>query len=392
MADTIIDAGAVQSEVNSANSALSSFEGALQGLVSSVAAANKTIADSFTALGKGVNTVASGIGNVGQGIDSIASAFTNTAVSLNALSAAFPAVSAGIMQMLVTMEGITGYIPQLIIFTAAMAILALMGEGLSAAGAGILGIGLGLVAMTSAMSAVVTLLPVFIDCLAGITSNVGGIVLFVLLAAAVLIMAIALEKLNEQFNPFVQNMEKLSGLFSVGFVASFVVFGAMMIAMSLFMAKAASGMDKVTQAMTQQAAKLAILNPLLAVQAVLTNPIVGAITVGLATASGLLVGALFPAMATGGVVSKPTMALVGEGKYPEAVVPLGDSPQFTNMKAEIANAVLQGLTAMNYGSGGGSAPSEIVFNLDGERFARAIIPKINGETRRNGYVLQTKGV
>ena len=51
MADTIIDAGAVQSEVNSANSALSSFEGALQGLVSSVAAANKTIADSFTALG-----------------------------------------------------------------------------------------------------------------------------------------------------------------------------------------------------------------------------------------------------------------------------------------------------------------------------------------------------
>ena len=33
------------------------------------------------------------------------------------------------------------------------------------------------------------------------------------------------------------------------------------------------------------------------------------------------------AMASGGVVTSPTRALIGEGRYDEAVVPLGNSPQ-----------------------------------------------------------------
>ena len=188
-------------------------------------------------------------------------------------------------------------------------------------------------------------------------------------------------------------MTALHSLMSVGFVAAFVVFGAMMIAMSLFMDKAAKGMDKVTQAMTKQAAKLAILNPLLAVQAVLSNPIVGAITVAAAVASGLIVGAVFPAMATGGVVSSPTVAMVGEGKYPEAVVPLGSSPQFASMKSDIANAVVQAMLATREsGARGGATTEQISLNIDGKTFARLILPKLRKEGYRHGYDIAMKGV
>lgn len=378
MADTKLDASAIQSEVGSANSALTMLEQKMKSVSDCIASANKAIADSFSALGKG--------------IDSIASSFTNAAAGLNALAAALPAAAAGMMQMVKNLSGIFAYSGELIAFVLILGMLALMGEGLAAAGTGLLNIGLGLVAMTEGMAAIITLLPAFIDCLANITANVGGILLFVLLAASVLIMAIALQQLNEQLGTFVESMDKLSGLMSAGFVAAFCVFGAMLIAMSLFMKKAADGMDKVTNSMTKQAVKLAVLNPLLAVQAVLTNPIMGAITVGLATASGLLIGALFPAMATGGVVSKPTMALVGEGRYPEAVVPLGDSPQFASMKTDIANAVLQGLIAVQGMPSSSGGSTEVVLNLDGERFARAILPKMNKEAKRSGYALQTKGV
>ena len=97
-----------------------------------------------------------------------------------------------------------------------------------------------------------------------------------------------------------------------------------------------------------------------------------------------------PAMATGGVIERATVAMVGEGAYPEAVIPLGNSPQFNSMKTEIANAVLQGLAAAQSPRAEGN--TELVLNLDGERFARAIIPKINRENSRKGYALQLKGV
>ncbi|MCX4314993.1 MAG: hypothetical protein OSJ83_14215, partial [Clostridia bacterium] len=229
------------------------------------------------------------------------------------------------------------------------------------------------------------LMPIFIASIADITANIGGIILFVLLAASIVAMSIALQMMNDQMQTFVESMTALHALMSVGFVAAFVVFGAMMIAMSLFMDKAAKGMDKVTQAMTKQATKLAILNPLLAVQAVLSNPIVGAITVAAAVASGLIVGAVFPAMATGGVVSGPTVAMVGEGKYPEA---------FASMKSYIANAVVQAMLAVRGESGarGGAATEQISLNIDGKTFARLILPKLRKEGYRHGYDIAIKGV
>ena len=56
-----------------------------------------------------------------------------------------------------------------------------------------------------------------------------------------------------------------------------------------------------------------------------------------------------PRMATGGVVTSSTLANIGEGKYNEAVIPLGQSPQFRSMKEDIAQAVID---ALNNNRGG----------------------------------------
>lgn len=45
-----------------------------------------------------------------------------------------------------------------------------------------------------------------------------------------------------------------------------------------------------------------------------------------------------PYLASGGVVTSPTMAMVGEGKYDEAVIPLGNSPQMRDLVNQIADA------------------------------------------------------
>ncbi len=46
-----------------------------------------------------------------------------------------------------------------------------------------------------------------------------------------------------------------------------------------------------------------------------------------------------PELATGGVVSRPTYTMVGEGAYSEAVIPLDDSPQMQDLIQKIADAV-----------------------------------------------------
>lgn len=78
------------------------------------------------------------------------------------------------------------------------------------------------------------------------------------------------------------------------------------------------------------------------------------------------------AMATGGVVSAPTVAMVGEGKYPEAVVPLGQSPQFESMKQGIAEEVVSLMGPRN------SAKNDrpVVLNIDGRTLARALWPDL----------------
>ena len=70
-----------------------------------------------------------------------------------------------------------------------------------------------------------------------------------------------------------------------------------------------------------------------------------------------------PHLAKGGVVTGPTMALIGEGKYDEAVIPLGDSPQMNEMIQKIVDALNDDPRG---GSGGGEAVFNITVELDGD--------------------------
>lgn len=81
------------------------------------------------------------------------------------------------------------------------------------------------------------------------------------------------------------------------------------------------------------------------------------------------------ALAVGGVVTAPTLALVGEGKYDEAVVPLGQSPQFQGMKEGIAQEVVAMLGSNNRGSSG-SSDRPVILNIDGKTLARALWPNL----------------
>lgn len=91
-------------------------------------------------------------------------------------------------------------------------------------------------------------------------------------------------------------------------------------------------------------------------------------------------------MATGGVVNTPTLTLVGEGRYPEAVVPLGRSPQFTSMKQSIADEVYSRMSRSNVGSSSSNQP--IIITIDGKEFGRAVlknVEKVQGQVRGTIY-------
>lgn len=72
--------------------------------------------------------------------------------------------------------------------------------------------------------------------------------------------------------------------------------------------------------------------------------------------------AKFPHFAKGGVVTGPTVGLIGEGKYDEAVIPLGDSPQMNEMIQKIVDALHDSPDS----AGGGDAVFNITVELDGD--------------------------
>lgn len=97
-----------------------------------------------------------------------------------------------------------------------------------------------------------------------------------------------------------------------------------------------------------------------------------------------------PAMASGGVVSSPTVALIGEGHYREAVVPLGNSPQFKTMKDDIANEVLQKINPAPSRSGQplAEASRPVVLQVDGKELARVLMPSISKAQVQTGVKLK----
>lgn len=95
-----------------------------------------------------------------------------------------------------------------------------------------------------------------------------------------------------------------------------------------------------------------------------------------------------PAMARGGVVSSPTVALIGEGRYREAVVPLGNSPQFKSMKDDIADEVARKTNP--YPRGPFGQPSRgvpVILQLNGKEIGRGLIPDINNAQMQTGVIL-----
>ncbi|MCL2061032.1 MAG: hypothetical protein FWH03_00190 [Firmicutes bacterium] len=328
--------------------------------------------EAIQAVGEGMKSIADAMSVFGEGLQSIV-----TAIAM--LIPLLPALGTAMLEMAINMSGILAYLPELLIFIGILIVLGLLGEGIKAAGEGLVNVALGLTAL-------IEIMPAFIECLALIGENIWGILLFILLGVAMFLMAMGLEKINEQMGPFVENMQKLQEIMSIGFVIAFGVFALILIAMSFFLEKIATGLDKITNAMKNQCKQLAILNPLLAAKAILSNLIMGGITVAAAIAGALLVKTLIPAMATGGVVDSPTMAMVGEGRYPEAVVPLGESPQFAEMKADIANAVLAGMGALNQsGGGGGGKDLTVQLHIDGRQLAETTVRDFVDALNNEGY-------
>lgn len=79
---------------------------------------------------------------------------------------------------------------------------------------------------------------------------------------------------------------------------------------------------------------------------------VGGFTVGLPHVNEI------PMLAAGGVVTGPTMAMVGEGGNPEAIIPLGSSPQMQELIRQISEAVS--------GTAAGDTVVNITTELDGD--------------------------
>lgn len=69
------------------------------------------------------------------------------------------------------------------------------------------------------------------------------------------------------------------------------------------------------------------------------------------------------------------------GVSPQAMVGAG-----YNLNGDLVNGLLQGMSAMNGNSM--NSNGEIVLNIDGQTFARLIMPKLNREYKRNGIILQ----
>lgn len=97
-----------------------------------------------------------------------------------------------------------------------------------------------------------------------------------------------------------------------------------------------------------------------------------------------------PQLATGGVASATTVAVIGEGRYAEAVVPLGNSPQFKSMKDDIASQVVRSLAqSPQYHSASSSgSQTPIILQIDGRTLARVLLPYTGSTQPQTGVKLK----
>lgn len=99
-----------------------------------------------------------------------------------------------------------------------------------------------------------------------------------------------------------------------------------------------------------------------------------------------------PKLARGGIIDRPTLAMIGEaGK--EAVIPLENTSFVNTLATAVGNAVLAAMQLSNFNNQNSSVieDREIVLQLDGVKLARLILPKIDQELQRMGAkpIIQT---
>lgn len=90
-----------------------------------------------------------------------------------------------------------------------------------------------------------------------------------------------------------------------------------------------------------------------------------------------------PMMATGGVVDRPTIAMIGEAGR-EAVVPLENN---TGWMSTMANAIAQNINMNSRPTGG-----DVILNIDGRQFARIIKPYNDLENKRVGTNVRLQSI
>ena len=103
-----------------------------------------------------------------------------------------------------------------------------------------------------------------------------------------------------------------------------------------------------------------------------------------------------PKLAKGGIVTSPTLAMVGE-RGPEAIVPLANSGFANTIEEAIERGsyagIIQGMRIAN-ASGQSQGHTEIIFKMNGREMARALWPELISEAQRMGYeiILRPQGV
>ena len=125
----------------------------------------------------------------------------------------------------------------------------------------------------------------------------------------------------------------------------------------------------------------------------------GGIVKGIGGAIGGIVkgiGKIF-GFASGGIVTAPTLAMIGEGHRREAVIPLERDNVIADSVGRAVYEAMTMATRVNNAVGFGSHPSqdrELVLQIDGVTVARMLLPPLIQEGQRQGFdlVLQPRGV
>lgn len=99
---------------------------------------------------------------------------------------------------------------------------------------------------------------------------------------------------------------------------------------------------------------------------------------------------LIPKLARGGIIDQPTLAMVGETRQKEAVVPLENTGFVQSIASAVTNGLLAAMKFNNSGQGSNNQSGNIILQVDGTTFARIMNPYLDKEKDRIGNRLIVK--